>query len=94
MATAESNTVIAKSKPAQKKEKGKTLDEQIEDVYDELHSGESEAPPEGFIGKHLKKIRDKELAEQAAKLEQDQKEKAMAKNAYLAATAASSAADT
>jgi len=60
------------SKPVDKKanattqgKKGLSLDEQIDQVYDELDREPEH--PQGFIGKHLKKIRDKEKAEEAAK---------------------------
>ena len=39
-----------------------TVDEQIDQVYDEIHAGEGEKSPEGFIGKYQKKIMDKKRA--------------------------------
>jgi hypothetical protein len=44
------------------KPKEPTLDETISQVYDEIHAGENEAPAEGFIGKHLQKLKEQKHA--------------------------------
>lgn len=65
-----------------KKPKTLTVDEQIDQVYDEIHAGDSEKSPEGFIGKYQKKIMDKKRASEAAKNAYDEE---TTKNAYMAA---------
>lgn len=65
-----------------KKPKALTVDEQIDQVYDEIHAGEGEKSPEGFIGKYQKKIQDKKRAQEAAKMAYDEE---TTRSAYMAA---------
>lgn len=65
-----------------KKPKTLSLDEQIDQVYDEIHAGEGEKSPEGFIGKYQKKLTDKKRAQEAAKLAYDEE---TTRNAFIAA---------
>ena len=65
-----------------KKPKALTVDEQIDQVYDEIHAGEGEKSPEGFIGKYQKKIQDKKRAKEAAQNAYDEE---TTRNAYMAA---------
>ena len=67
---------------AKKPKKVLTVDEQIDQVYDEIHAGEGEKSPEGFIGKYQKKIQDKKRAQEAAQMAYDEE---TTRNAYMAA---------
>lgn len=89
-ATAAKNaTKNATKKAVAKKPKALTVDEQIDQVYDELHAGEGEKSPEGFIGKYQKKLSDKKRAAEAAKLAAQYDEET-SRNAFAAAGSAQS----
>ena len=65
------------------------MDEEIDQVYEDLHAGKikddsvaaslvPEAESEGFIGKHIKKMQEKERKKQEAEQAEKQAEEAQA----------------
>lgn len=64
---------VAPKKKAPEPKKPKTLDEEISEVFDEIHSDDADKTPgEGFIGKHMQKLAKKKKEEEEAELARQQ----------------------